>query len=180
MSQEVMIAAQVRAARALLDWSQGELAENANVGLTTVRDIEGERRPPDTAAMRELRRVFENEGVVFVPGAPDGGPGVRFVAGRPHVIRPPVMTTFEGMHFGVEWQGQEITVFVTYEVVQDLENFTGRQPDAAYQKLFKDHRGKILDAAVRAMQSGRIDRHGRVHLTAQDFPGLIPVLSIST
>ena len=90
------------------------------------------------------------------------------------------MTIFEGMHFGVEWQGREITVFVSYEVVQDLGDYTGRQTDTEYQRFFGNHRGKVLDVAVAVLRAGRIDRHGRVHLTAKDFFGLVPTLSIST
>lgn len=177
---EIVIAAQVRAARALLDWSQSQLAEAADVGVTTVRDIESERRPAETDAMREIRRALENAGVVFVPGAPNGGPGVRFVRGRPHVVRQPVMTIYEGLFFGVEWQGREVTVSVSYEVIQDLGGFTGQQPDSAYREVFALHRGKILDAAAHAFTAGRIDRHGRVRLTANDFPDLVPAISIST
>ena len=35
-------------------------------------------------------------------------------------------------------------------MVQDLGRFTTSQPDATYRKLFKDHRGKTLDAAPNA------------------------------
>jgi transcriptional regulator with XRE-family HTH domain len=180
VASEVVVAAQVRAARALLNWSQAELAAAAGVGVTTVRDIESERRPADTGAMRELRRVLENEGVILVPGSASGGPGVRFVAGRPHVTRQPVMTIYDGLHFGAEWQGREITVFVPYEVVQDLGGFTGRQADVVYQRLFADWRGKILDRTATALHAGRIDRHERVRLGTEDFPELVPGLSIST
>lgn len=177
---EIVIAAQVRAARALLDWSQSQLADAADVGLTTVRDIESERRPGETGATREIRMVLENEGVVFVPGASDGGPGVRFIRGRPHVVRQPVMTIYEGLFFGVEWQGREVAVSVSYEVMQDLGGFTGQQTESAYRKVFVEHRGKILDAAAGALAAGRIDRHGRVRLTAGDFPDLVPQISTST
>jgi transcriptional regulator with XRE-family HTH domain len=182
MPEEVVISAQVRAARALLDWSQERLAEEAGVGVTTVRDIESQRRSTDTGAMRQLRRAVENAGVSFVSGAADGGPGVRFVAGRPHLIRQPEMTKWDGLHFGVEWQGREIDVFIAYEVVADFGgiNFSSRQPDAAYVSVFGDHRGEILDAAGAALAAGRIDRHGRVRLTATDFPSLIPLLSLGT
>ena len=38
---------QVRAARNWLAWTQAELAERANVGLSTVKDYEGGKRTPD-------------------------------------------------------------------------------------------------------------------------------------
>jgi hypothetical protein len=130
--------------------------------------------------MRAIRRAFDNLGVIFVFGSPDGGPGVRFASGRPQVIRQPVMTIHEGLFFGVEWEGREVTVSVSYEVIQDLGGFTGQQPEAAYQKLFFEHRGQIPGTAARVLASGRIDRHGRIRLTAKDFPDLVPLLSVST
>jgi len=179
MPEEVVISAQIRAARALLNWSQEKLAAEAGVGATTVRDIESQRRPTDTGAMSQLRQAFENAGVVFVSGAVDAGPGVRFVAGRPHLIRQPEKMTTWGLSFGVEWQGQEIDVLVSYEVVADLGRFSTRQPDAAYVKIFRDHRGEILDAAGAALAAGNVDRHGRVQLTTADFPNLVPLISLS-
>jgi hypothetical protein len=130
--------------------------------------------------MGEIERAFKNEGVVFVSGNTNGGPGVRFAGDRPHIIRPPVMTIHEGLFFGAEWKGQEVTVSVSYEVMQDLGNFTGRQKEAAYQQVFVEHRGEILEAATRALSAGRIDRHLRVRLTAVDFPNLVPLPSVST
>ena len=180
MSREIIVPAQVRAARALLEWSQEDLARAANVSVTTVRDFKSGRRPTEASSMREIQRAFDNEDVVLLPGNSEGGPGVRFASGRPHVIRPPVMTIYEGLFFGVEWEGKDITVSVSYEVIQDLGEFTGQQKEATYQKLFVTHRGEILGAAARALAAGRIDRHLRVRLTAQDFPNLVPILNVST
>jgi hypothetical protein len=90
------------------------------------------------------------------------------------------MTIYEGLFFGVEWKGRDISVSVSYEVVQDLGRFTGRQKDAAYQKLFVEHKGEILEAATRVLSAGRIDRHSRVRLTAEDFSDLVPMLGVST
>jgi transcriptional regulator with XRE-family HTH domain len=177
---EIIIPAQVRAARALLDWSQNELASAANVGVTTVRDIESERRATDTDAMRQIRRALDNAGVEFVSGTSDFGPGVRMVRGRPHLIRQPVFDIYVGLFFAVEWQGREVTVCVSYEVIQDLGRFSGSQSEAVYHKLFLEHRGKILDATTRALAEGKLNRHDRINLTAEDFPGLVPAISLST
>lgn len=179
MPGDIIIPAQVRAARALLDWSQSELANAAHVGVTTVRDIESERRPTDTGAMRELRRAFENAGAIFVSGASDAGPGVRLVSGRPHLIRQPTFVRGWGSSFSVEWQGREITVLVSNEVIWWLGEFSGSQTESAYRQVFADHRGKILDAAARALAAGRIDPDEQIKLTTEDFPGFVPAVGIS-
>jgi transcriptional regulator with XRE-family HTH domain len=63
MSEEIIVPAQIRAARALLDWSQQDLAREAGVGLSTVRDIESQRRSLDTGAAIEIRRVLQPLGL---------------------------------------------------------------------------------------------------------------------
>jgi len=55
---------QIKAARALLDWSQTDLAEAAGVSRTLVKLIEiGESRAP--VAMPEIIRALERKGVRF-------------------------------------------------------------------------------------------------------------------
>jgi transcriptional regulator with XRE-family HTH domain len=55
--------AQSRAARGWLDWSQADLAERANVSLSTVRDFEKGRRMPIANNLQALKRALEASGV---------------------------------------------------------------------------------------------------------------------
>ena len=71
---------QLKAARALLGWSQGDLAEAANVSIPTVKRLEsgdgllGGRE--DT--VRKLTEALEAAGIDFISG--NGGAGVRLRA----------------------------------------------------------------------------------------------------
>ena len=68
---------QCRAARGLLDWSQGRLAEAASVGLSTVRQFEGGARQPIANNLTAIRAALEAAGVQFVePGIDPLGSGV--------------------------------------------------------------------------------------------------------
>src|SRR5262249_8934777 len=69
--------AQCRAARALLAWTQQELADQARVGVQTIRLLEGGRTIPRRATLQVIQRAFEQAGVALI-GPGDGGPGVRF------------------------------------------------------------------------------------------------------
>lgn len=72
----MITASQCRAARGLLDWSQLELAEQAGVGVVTIRQLEASSHKPRRATLDVIRRAFEEAGVDFIQG--DGkGPGVR-------------------------------------------------------------------------------------------------------
>lgn len=54
---------QCRAARGWLDWGQEELAQRANVSLSTVRDFERGKRKPYPNNLDALRRAFQAAGV---------------------------------------------------------------------------------------------------------------------
>ena len=58
-------AKQCRAARALLDWTQEQLATKAGVALRTVQDFEGERRKPIKVVRASIQQAFEQAGVEF-------------------------------------------------------------------------------------------------------------------
>jgi transcriptional regulator with XRE-family HTH domain len=68
--------AQCRAARGLLDWSQKRLAEKAEVGIVTIRQLEGMSQQPRRATLAVVRAALENAGVEFIDEN-GGGAGVR-------------------------------------------------------------------------------------------------------
>lgn len=57
--------AQVRAARALLDWTQVDLAAAAKISLPTVKRYEAGTRTPIPVIMAAIFRALEDAGVIF-------------------------------------------------------------------------------------------------------------------
>jgi transcriptional regulator with XRE-family HTH domain len=76
----MVTSSQCRAARALLDWSQQQLAEAAQVGVVTVRQFEGGGAQPRAATVTVIRTALEAAGVEFIPEN-GGGAGVRLRKG---------------------------------------------------------------------------------------------------
>ena len=72
----MITAAQCRAARGLLDWTQQNLADRAGVGIVTVRQVEAGISEPRKATLEVIKRAFEDSGVEFLEEN-GGGPGVR-------------------------------------------------------------------------------------------------------
>ena len=70
---------QIRAARGLLGWNQSDLAERAEVALSTIKRMEtgvGLVRG-NSRTVWQIVRALEDAGVVFIDEN-GGGPGVRF------------------------------------------------------------------------------------------------------
>jgi transcriptional regulator with XRE-family HTH domain len=57
---------QIRAARALLDWSQSDLAEHANLSQTGIARIENGTNQPNTQTLNKIKAAFENSGIEFL------------------------------------------------------------------------------------------------------------------
>ncbi|HEY1746965.1 MAG TPA: helix-turn-helix transcriptional regulator [Xanthobacteraceae bacterium] len=76
----VLTAAQSRAARALLGWSQTELARRASVATSTVADFERGQRSPVTNNLEALKLAFEKEDITFPPGGAVVGALPKMVA----------------------------------------------------------------------------------------------------
>jgi transcriptional regulator with XRE-family HTH domain len=64
---------QVRAARNWLAWTQAELADKANVGLSTVKDYESGKRKPIANNLEAIQRALEEGGIKFTQDTV-GGP----------------------------------------------------------------------------------------------------------
>jgi transcriptional regulator with XRE-family HTH domain len=65
-----------RAARALLDMTQSQLADAANVGLSTVKSFESGQSIPMANNLSAIRAALEGAGVLFIDQNGEG-PGVR-------------------------------------------------------------------------------------------------------
>lgn len=70
--------AQCRAARALLDWTQDELAERAEVSRGTIRGFESGQHALQRSTASAVSRALQAGGVVLVDADHQAGEGVRF------------------------------------------------------------------------------------------------------
>ena len=71
-----MTPAQSRAARALLELNQSNLAKKAGLGLSTIVDFEKGRRLVSSEAVKAIEKAFRRCGIEFIEEN-GGGAGVR-------------------------------------------------------------------------------------------------------
>ena len=80
-TQRTMITpAQLRAARALLDWTRDDLAQKSGVAAVTAIGFEHGRTDPKVSTLYKWKRALEQAGVQFIDLDDSGGPGVRIRA----------------------------------------------------------------------------------------------------
>lgn len=60
-----LLAAQIRAARGLLGWSQSYLADGAGVSRSTIADFESNKRQPHGASVSVILSELANAGIEF-------------------------------------------------------------------------------------------------------------------
>jgi transcriptional regulator with XRE-family HTH domain len=71
-------AGQIRAARALLDLSQAQLAESASVSVATVKRLEAATVARGAAeSVWKIEAALERLGIEFISAEGERGPGVR-------------------------------------------------------------------------------------------------------
>lgn len=169
---ETILPSQVRAARALLDWSQETLAEKSGVGISTVRDFEADRRDPAAESIAGIRDALVQAGVRFVALDGECGPGVRLEIEVPKITVRPDKVSFEtdNLGFQVSWRGNGVHVFLPTMILDDLEeNSRKGKGNDAYLAEFKKHEALIIQKLCRALYSGRADVEGRLTLRSRDF-----------
>jgi len=73
---------QIRAARALLDWSQSDLADYAGLSQTGIARIENGTNQPNSQTLTKIKAAFENADIEFL-----GVNGLRKKTGEIKVLR---------------------------------------------------------------------------------------------
>jgi len=167
-------AAQCRAARALLEWSQDELAENAGVARATVADFERNQRTPMRQTLIAVERTLRAAGVAFIGndgrgGDVGGGAGVRFrevAIEYSRSLRPDVTG---GVGIPVRYRGYHYVVVVPREISEDIDRTQFRTVDEQAKSVAK-HLPIYLGVAESILARGGVHKQNRIIITAESLP----------
>jgi transcriptional regulator with XRE-family HTH domain len=160
-------AAQCRAARSLLEWSQELLAENARVARPTIADFERNTRFPMRNNLVSIIGAFEAAGLDFIPEDEDGGAGVRFRRVELEYSKSLKQRGGDLLIPG-KYRGVRVDVIIPAELLDDID----RTPQGTAETRLKsaqEHLHQLLVAAERRLQHG-VPATGEVILRMADFP----------
>ena len=75
----MITSSQIRAARALLDWTRSDLSERSGVGISALMRFESADGVPagNIKTIDAVKKAFEEAGIEFI-GTPDSQAGVRW------------------------------------------------------------------------------------------------------
>jgi len=75
----LITSAQIRAARAMLDWSREQLSDNSSVGISALMRLESAEGVPsgNIKTFEAVQKALEEAGIEFI-GSPEEGAGVRW------------------------------------------------------------------------------------------------------
>lgn len=74
----MITSAQIRAARAMLEWTRADLAKHSGVGFSSMMRIESADGVPGAHAktLEAIEKAFQQAGIEFI-GSPEDRPGIR-------------------------------------------------------------------------------------------------------
>lgn len=160
-------AAQCRAARSLLDWTQDQLAKNAQVARATVADFERNFRSPMRQNMVSIQSTLEAAGIEFIQEN-GGGAGVKFRKIELEYSRD-IRADWDAVTFRVRFKGNPYAVRVPRDVIDDLGRTHYKTPDELGKAVEKNF-PIFLRAAEEAIVSGRIVDADKIVLDHTSFP----------
>ena len=146
----MMTVSQIKAARALLDWTQAELAKAAGTHLNVVNNIERGIANPRQGTLEKLQAALEGHGITLI--------GNRGVELRRDTV---TMLKHEGEGFlralmadiVANTKGTEEVL----SILPDIRNFSGHDPEA--NKAYYD---------------GKEEKGFRERMITRDMPGFFP------
>jgi len=160
-------AAQCRAARALLDWSQDQLAENAQVARATIADFERNTRMPIRNNLISIVGALEAAGVAFIPENGEGV-GVRFRKVELEYSRT-VRIKGDDCILPVRYRGKAYSAIIPREVMNDIDRATYRTAEDRVNCVQK-HLPVFLRTTEEKIIAGDISGNDQVLLTHDSFP----------
>ncbi|KZK97461.1 hypothetical protein PsAD5_02310 [Pseudovibrio sp. Ad5] len=147
-------AAQCRAARSLLEWSQDDLATNARVSRATVADFEANSRRPMRNNLTSMENCMFAGGVDFLSETDGLGVGVRFREPKLEYIKNVDLDHNRDIAtIKMRYEGEPFLCIVPFEAIEDFHhaNFS---TDNEYSRAVSEMLHHILAVVEKQAKHG--------------------------
>lgn len=158
-----MSPAQCRAARALLNWTQDELATRSQASVVTIRNFENEKSAPQRGTMVLLEQAFDRAGVEFIPENGKGA-GVRLKSRAIRLAHRKDVPHRKWIAAAVDYRGRREVVFVHYGALAQVA-----LGNLAPEVVFDRDVLSILETARNVIDSEKRDAEGNFHIERGDL-----------
>lgn len=158
-------AAQCRAARAMLNWSQEDLATNAQVSRATIADFERQGREPIRNNLFSIISALEASGIAFIRDG-DLGSGVRFATPKLEYVNS-VRVAGGDVVIPMRYMGTKFIAIITRNAIEDLDQTTyssGEERVKAVERKFPTY----LRATERLVQRQQGSLGDKLIVTYED------------
>ncbi len=135
--------AQIRGARGILNWSQGDLSQRTGISATSIGSIENGQTTPRESTLSTIRKTLEGAGIEFI-----GMDGVRIQDNslKTYEGATGIKAFFDDVYLTVNKQGGEVCLFngVPRKLIQWLgEDFYDMHAERM-NSMMKDFKFKII------------------------------------
>ena len=154
---------QSRAARALVGWTQADLAERAKISIKTIADFERDARFSFERTQTAIRAAFEDNGVRILDEGEEGI-GVRLRNVMPRLFRRDDVSDKEWVAFAFDYRGKRWIGFITYTALIAI-GLNGKSHLAVFDEFAK----RVLRLAAEKVDKGALDQSGRVLIDRLDL-----------
>lgn len=166
--------AQCRAARAMLGWSQDELAINAQVARASIADFEREVRVPIRTNLVSILSALTAAGIEFIPDSPDKtkGAGVRFRKVELEFDSQVRLNT-DSIVVSVRYAGTPLRILVPEEIIDDVGGRMGPSANPTQKQriqIVQDHLPLFLCAAENLIKQRERTAEETIVLIHESFP----------
>jgi len=152
--------------RALLDWSQDQLADSAQVARATIADFERNARIPMRNNLLSIVSALGAAGIAFIAENGEGA-GVRFRKVELEYSNT-VKTRDHDILLSVRYRGEPYRVVIPREVTDDIDRTNHRTTDQRVKSV-QNHLPIFLRAAEEAIIRGQF-ANSEITLRHDRFP----------
>ena len=155
-------AAQCRAARSLLDWTQDHLATNANVSRATIVAFESNTQLPFKNNLKAIADCMFAAGVEFLSEEGNAGVGVRFREQKLEYSKNVNIDRYnKSAIIRMRYAGNYFKCMINLNVIDDYHQ-TNFSTDAEFRQAISDIFPKVLAAVERSAPTSVRDGEMRV------------------